>query len=168
MAASNVFTTHTPVPAGNDAFESWLIEKYFAGYWEKLSLTRDQFLGLGRQNANNGDEPMNLTVLALRLSNRRNGVSRLHEEVSRKLWAGVWPDVPADEVPIAHVTDGVHTGSWISFDQAGLFDRYLGPDWQEQPADTKIWEAIDQIPDTEVWRTHEHRASGWWRSLAGG
>jgi len=157
VSASNVFTTHTPVPAGNDAFEPWLVERYFLPYWEKLGLTPEQFLALGRQNGSNGDEPMNLTVLALRLSNRRNGVSRLHEEVSRKLWAGVWPSLPVDEVPIGHVTNGIHTGSWISFDQAGLYDRYLGPDWQEQPADTRIWEAVDQIPDTEVWRTHERR-----------
>jgi len=157
VAASNVFTTHTPVPAGNDAFEPWLIEKYFAGFWETLGLSREAFLALGRQNGADEDEPMNLTVLALRLSHRRNAVSALHEEVSRKLWAGVWPSLPVDEVPIAHVTNGVHTGSWISYDLAGLYDRYLGPDWQEQPADRHVWEGVDQIPDTELWRTHERR-----------
>ena len=157
VAASSVFTTHTPVPAGNDAFESWLIEQYFRPCWERLGISREQFLALGRQNGDNDDEPMNLTVLALRLSDCRNGVSKLHEEVSRKLWTGVWPNLPVDEVPIGHVTNGVHTGSWISFDLAGLYDRYLGPDWQEQPSDKRVWEAVDQIPDTELWRTHERR-----------
>ena len=157
VAASSIFTTHTPVPAGNDAFEPWLVERYFKIYWERLGITRDEFLALGRQDGSDGDEPMNLTVLAIRLSNHRNGVSRLHAEVSRRLWSGVWPSLPIDEIPIGHVTNGVHTGSWISFDQAGLYDRYLGPDWQEQPTDPRVWEAVDQIPDTELWRTHERR-----------
>ena len=157
VVASNVFTTHTPVPAGNDAFEAWLIERYFSEYWGQLGLSREQFLALGRQNGNNGDEPFSLTVLALRLSSSRNAVSKLHGDVSRKLWSGVWPGLPVDEVPIIHITNGVHTGSWISYDLAGLYDRYLGPDWQEQPAAAKVWEAVDQIPDTELWRTHERR-----------
>ena len=157
VMASNVFTTHTPVPAGNDAFEVWLFDRYFGQYWEDIGLPRDQFLALGRQNGSNDDEPVSLTVLALRLSSCRNGVSRLHGQVSRKLWAGVWPDLPADEVPITHVTNGIHTGSWISHDQAGLYDRYLGPEWQEQPTEASVWETVDQIPDTELWRTHERR-----------
>ncbi len=157
VMASNVFTTHTPVPAGNDAFEVWLFDRYFGQYWEEIGLQRDQFLALGRQNGSNDDEPVSLTVLALRLSSCRNGVSRLHGQVSRKLWAGVWPDLPADEVPITHVTNGIHTGSWISHDQAGLYDRYLGPEWQEQPTEASVWETVDQIPDTELWRTHERR-----------
>ncbi|MHC4717006.1 MAG: alpha-glucan family phosphorylase, partial [Planctomycetota bacterium] len=157
VAASSVFTTHTPVPAGNDAFEPWLIDKYFEHYWEKLSLSRDEFLALGRQDANHDDEPMSLTVLALRLSSYRNGVSRLHGEVSRRLWAGVWSSLPSDEVPIGHTTNGIHAGSWISHDLAELYNRYLGPDWQEQPAETRVWEGADQIPDTELWRTHERR-----------
>ena len=157
VAASNVFTTHTPVPAGNDAFEPWLIDKYFDHYWQKLSLSREEFLALGRQDANHDDEPMSLTVLALRLSSYRNGVSRLHGEVSRRLWAGVWPSLPSDEVPIGHTTNGIHAGSWISHDLAELYNRYLGPDWQEQPADIRVWEGADQIPDTELWRTHERR-----------
>jgi len=157
VSASSVFTTHTPVPAGNDAFEPWLIDKYFEPYWQKLGLSREEFLALGRQDANHEDEPMSLTVLALRLSGYRNGVSKLHGEVSRRLWAGVWPSLPADEVPIGHTTNGIHTGSWISHDLAELYNRYLGPDWQEQPADIHVWEGSDQIPDTELWRTHERR-----------
>ena len=157
VVASNVFTTHTPVPAGNDAFEPWLIERYFGQYWQRLGLSREAFLAMGRQDAGNGDEPMSLTVLALRLSSNRNGVSRLHGQVSRKLWANVWSGLPVDEVPIRYITNGIHTGSWISYDLAGLYDRYLGPDWQEQPASAKVWEAVDQIPDNELWRTHERR-----------
>jgi len=157
VMASTVFTTHTPVPAGNDAFEPWLIERYFSEYWGQLSLSKEEFLTLGRQEANNGDEPMSLTVLALRLSGHRNAVSQLHGTVSRKLWSGVWPGLPVQEVPITHVTNGVHTGSWISHDLADLYDRYLGPDWQEQPTSERVWEAVEQVPDTELWRTHERR-----------
>jgi len=157
VLASNVFTTHTPVPAGNDAFEPWLIDKYFAGYWEKLSLTRDDFLALGRQEPANREEPMSLTVLALRLSNFRNGVSELHGVVSRHLWANVWPSVPATELPITSITNGIHTRTWISHDLATLYDRYLGPGWHEKPADEGVWKAVETIPDTEIWRTHERR-----------
>ena len=157
IKSATVFTTHTPVPAGNDAFEPWLIDRYLSGYWGQLGLSREQFLGLGRQDVNNDEEPMSLTVLALRLSGHRNGVSELHGEVSRKLWAGVWPGLPVHEVPITHITNGVHTGSWISYDLAGLYDRYLGPDWLEQPAEVRVWEGVDQVPDTELWRTHERR-----------
>ena len=157
VAASNVFTTHTPVPAGNDAFEPWLIDKYFADYWEELGLSREEFFALGRQDPANQDEPMNLTVLAMRLSTSRNGVSRLHGAVSQKLWAGIWSGVPTSEVPIRHITNGIHTRSWISADLASLYDRYLGPSWHENPADETIWKAVEHIPDTELWRTHERR-----------
>jgi starch phosphorylase len=157
VIASNIFTTHTPVPAGNDAFEPWLIDKYFSNYWGQLGLTRERFMALGRQEQANKDEPMNLTVLALRMSSARNGVSKLHAEISRKLWSGVWPGVPINEIPIRAVTNGIHTRSWISNDMATLYDRYLGPSWHERPGDSSVWKAIDQIPDMELWRTHERR-----------
>ena len=157
VVASNIFTTHTPVPAGNDAFEPWLVDKYFAGYWPQLGLNRDQFLSLGRQDPSNREEPMNLTVMALRLSRFRNGVSKLHGEVSRKLWSAVWPGFPPQEVPITSVTNGVHTRTWLSHDMAELFDRYLGPGWHEKTSDHEAWNAVDHIPDTELWRTHERR-----------
>ncbi len=157
VTASSVFTTHTPVPAGNDAFEPWLIDKYFAHYWGQLGLSRDQFLDLGRQEAGNKDEPMSLTVLALHLSAQRNGVSMLHMDVSRKLWSRVWPQVPADEMPIDGITNGIHTMSWISHDMASLYDRYLAPGWGERPGDVQVWDGLDRIPDTEIWRTHERR-----------
>ena len=157
VTASNVFTTHTPVPAGNDAFEPWLIDKYFCHYWEQLGLGRDDFLALGRQNPANKDEPMSLTVLALHLSAHRNGVSRLHGSVSQKLWANVWPGVPVNEIPIAGITNGIHTRTWLSHDMASLYDRYLGPGWHEKADDVDVWNAVAKIPDTEVWRTHERR-----------
>jgi starch phosphorylase len=157
VTTSNVFTTHTPVPAGNDAFEPWLIDKYFSQYWPQLGLSREQFLGMGRQEPNNRDEPMNLTVLALRLSSYRNGVSKLHAEVSRKLWAAVWPGVPPAEIPIQSITNGVHTRSWLSHDMADLYDRYMGPGWHEKPPDAALGRGVNHIPDTELWRTHERR-----------
>ncbi len=157
VVASNVFTTHTPVPAGNDAFESWLIDKYFSNYWSQLDLDRENFLAMGRQEPDNQNEPMSLTVLALRMSGFRNGVSKLHGEISRKLWAGVWPGIPQSEIPIFHITNGIHTRTWISHDMASLYDRYLGPGWHEKPSDMEVWQAVDHIPDTELWRTHERR-----------
>ena len=157
VASSNVFTTHTPVPAGNDAFEPPLIDTHFADYWPQLGISREEFLGLGRQDPACPDEPMSLTVLAMKLSTSRNSVSRLHGEVSRKLWASIWPGIPPGEVPIGSITNGIHTRSWISHDLAELFDRYLGPDWQEKPADMNVWQAAARIPDTELWRTHERR-----------
>ncbi|MFP4054701.1 MAG: alpha-glucan family phosphorylase [Phycisphaerae bacterium] len=157
VSESTVFTTHTPVPAGNDAFEPWLVDKYFSHLWGHLGLSRDQFLDLGRQEPGNRDEPLNLTVLALRLSTYRNGVSKLHGDVSRKLWANVWRGVPTNEVPIDHITNGIHTRTWISHDMASLYQRYLGPGWHEQPADKEVWSGVEHIPDTELWRTHERR-----------
>ncbi len=157
VSSTNVFTTHTPVPAGNDAFEAWLVEKYFQEYWKSLNLSKEQFLGLGRQEPGNAEEPLSLTVLALRFSAYRNGVSKLHGDVSRKLWARVWSDLPIDEIPIDHITNGVHTPTWISHDLASLYDRYLGPGWTEKPADMSVWKSVVHIPDTELWRTHERR-----------
>ncbi len=157
VAGSNIFTTHTPVPAGNDVFEPWLIDKYFSNYWPQLGLSRENFLALGRQEVDNTDEPMSLTVLAMRLSGFRNGVSDLHGQISRKLWTGVWPGVPQNEVPIKHITNGIHTLTWLSHDMATLYDRYLGPGWHERPTEAKVWEAVEHIPDTELWRTHERR-----------
>ncbi|MBN1943040.1 MAG: alpha-glucan family phosphorylase [Phycisphaerae bacterium] len=157
VAASNIFTTHTPVPAGNDAFEPWLIEKYFAGYWDQLGLSMDEFMNLGRAEPPGRDEPMNLTILALRMSAFHNGVSRLHGQVSRKLWNSVWPALPQPEIPIDGLVNGIHTLSWISHDMAELYDRYLGPDWHEKPPHAEAWEATRHIPDAELWRTHERR-----------
>ena len=120
---NNVFTTHTPVPAGNDQFPIWLIDKYFAQTWPKLNLTRDQFIDLGRQ-AQPWGELFVMPVLALKLSDQRNAVSELHGEVSREMWRWLWSNKPADEVPITHITNGIHTGTWIARQMNNLFKKY--------------------------------------------
>lgn len=157
IEASNVFTTHTPVPAGMDVFPAQLMDKYFGSYYRTLGLSREEFLTLGRIRPYDQQEPFGMPVLALRLSAHANAVSKLHGGVSRRMWQTLWPNVPEDEVPIASITNGIHTLSWISHDMASLFDRYLGPGWREDPADPLVWRRIDDIPDEELWRTHEQR-----------
>ena len=157
VTSSNVFTTHTPVPAGIDVFPPDLVDRYFAPCCAQLGLSRDQFLALGRQNPADSNEPLSMAVLAIRLSGATNGVSALHARVSQRMWAGLWPDVPADDLPITSITNGVHVRGWLSQDMAGLFDAYLGPRWVSHPADQSVWERLEQIPDAELWRTHERR-----------
>jgi starch phosphorylase len=147
---NNVFTTHTPVPAGNDEFPLWLIDKYFSKVWPQLGLNRDEFIQLAH-NTQSWGETFSMPVLALKLSDHRNGVSKLHGQVSREMWKSLWPDTPVDEVPIGYVTNGVHTGSWLSVKYRQLFDRYLGEGWQEDLDDPDLWTKIDQIPDGELW-----------------
>jgi len=157
VAAGNVFTTHTPVPAGNDVFHEGMMSKYFQAYSKTLGLKWDEFMALGRQNPNDKSEEFCMTVLALRLASSKNGVSKLHGKVSRQMWRRMWEDIPVDEVPIESITNGVHARSWLSYDMATLLDRYLDPRWTELPAVESIWQAIDRIPDAELWRTHERR-----------
>ena len=157
VCAGGCFTTHTPVPAGNETFNPALIGKYLGAYIAELGLDMNSFLALGRQNPANSHEEFGMTVLALRMAGFRNGVSRLHGEVSRKMWNAIWPEVPVNEVPITSITNGIHAGGWISSDMAGLFDRYLGPRRLVSPSDPLIWARVDQIPDAELWRTHERR-----------
>ena len=157
VASSNVFTTHTPVPAGIDVFPPDLVERYFAPCCAQLGLSRDQFMAFGRQNPADPNEPLSMAVLAIRLSGATNGVSALHARVSQRMWSGLWPDVPVDDIPITSITNGVHVRGWLSQDMAGLFDAYLGPRWVSHPADQSVWERVEQIPDAELWRTHERR-----------
>ncbi|HLV44357.1 MAG TPA: alpha-glucan family phosphorylase, partial [Aggregatilineales bacterium] len=154
-SASNVFTTHTPVPAGNDYFAPDLVEKYFGSYRGQLGLDREAFLALGRQDADNPREYFCMTILALRMSAYANGVSRLHGEVAREMWQDIYPDVPLREIPIGSITNGVHTYTWISRDLSQLFDRYLGLRWREDPTDQRVWQRAADIPDEELWRVHE-------------
>jgi glycogen phosphorylase len=156
--AGNVFTTHTPVPAGIDVFRPDMIERYFGEYYRALGLSHQEFMALGRQHPHDDQEPMSMAVLALRLAASANGVSQLHGEVSRKMWQGVWPQVPEGEVPISHITNGVHPATWVSGRDIGaLYDRYLGPWWQEDPANPELWEGVEKIPSEELWRAHERR-----------
>ncbi len=157
VKAGSVFTTHTPVPAGNDMFEPSLVERYFRGYCNDVGISFERFLQLGRQNPSDTHEPFCMTVLALRLSSGANGVSKLHGEVARNMWSLTWKGIPEDEVPITSITNGVHTRSFISRDLSDLYDRYLGPGWVNSPDDHSIWQRIDEVPDTELWRTHERR-----------
>ncbi len=155
--AGAVFTTHTPVPAGNDNFAPDLMDKYFTEYYKRLGLSRKDFLGLGRQDPNNEGEEFCMTILALRMAACINGVSRLHGAVSRKIWQNVWPGVPLQDTPITSITNGIHAPSWVSRDMDNLFDRYLGPRWRDDPGDPVLWNRVHQIPDEELWRTHERR-----------
>jgi starch phosphorylase len=157
VIAGTVFTTHTPVPAGNDKFSPQLMDQYFAHYWPLLKIDRNEFLGLGRENPRDAHEDFCMTVLAIRLANISNGVSKLHGSVSRKMWRNIWPDLPLGEIPITSITNGVHTSSWVSADMTQLYDRYLGMQWQERPFDPVIWKRVENIPDAELWRTHERR-----------
>ncbi|HTP13824.1 MAG TPA: alpha-glucan family phosphorylase, partial [Bacteroidota bacterium] len=155
--AGTVFTTHTPVPAGNEYFAPDLVDRYLSHYYHELGISRKDFMGLGRQNPNSEDEAFCMTVLALKMSGFSNGVSKLHGVVSRKMWQNIWPGVPVNNVPISSITNGVHGPSWISREMAGLYDRYLGPRWREDAGDGALWGRVQHIPDEEIWRTHERR-----------
>jgi starch phosphorylase len=151
----DIFTTHTPVPAGNDMFPLWLIDKYFSLIWDELGMTRDQFIDLGRQSQPWG-ETFVMPVLAIRLSERANAVSELHGHVSRDMWNFIWPGKKADSVPIGYVTNGVHTRSWLARRMGLLFDQYLGSNWMEHIDDPDFWEKVKDIPDADLWNVRRH------------
>ncbi len=155
VQAGTVFTTHTPVEAGIDHFPSDLLEKYLGRYYRSLGLTREEFLGIGRQNPKNPHETFCMAVLALKLASHSNGVSQLHGEVSRKMWKNIWPELPEEHQPLTSITNGVHIRSWLSRDMAGLLIRYLGPRWLEDSTDAGLWRRVGRIPDSELWRTHK-------------
>ena len=155
--ASSVFTTHTPVPAGNERFSMELMRKYVKPITDGLGIDWQGFVALGRVNAGDEREDFCLTVLALRLSALNNGVAKLHGKVSRAMWQGIWPGLPQEEVPIRSITNGIHTLTWISHDLRELLTLYLGPKLNEQPWDMSVWDRVDMIPDVEYWRTHQRR-----------
>jgi starch phosphorylase len=157
VAAGTVFTTHTPVPAGNDVFSAQLVEHYFAGFLPGLKISFGELLALGKQNPQDPNEPFGMTVLAIRLSNSSNGVSKLHGSVSRKMWRNIWPELPDSEIPILSITNGIHIPSWLSADMTQLYDRYLGARRDGRPGEEGVWKRVDSIPDAELWRTHERR-----------
>ncbi|MGA2449554.1 MAG: alpha-glucan family phosphorylase [Polyangiaceae bacterium] len=156
-SAGNVFTTHTPVPAGNDAFEPSLIARYLEPYRGALGISEHDLLGLGRVDPSDENSPFSMPVLAIRASDHYNGVSELHGEVSRKMWCGLWPELPTHEIPIDFITNGVHMPSWVATELGALFTRYLGPRWTEQCDDAELWARASEIPDAELWAVHEHR-----------
>jgi starch phosphorylase len=155
VMATNVFTTHTPVPAGIDMFPPDLVLKYFKSFIPSLKLSEDGFLALGREDVTNVKQGFSMAVLAIRLADSVNAVSKLHGEVSRRMWHNLWPKVPPAEVPIGHVTNGIHVRSWLSPDVLFVLDRYINSKWTSNPADQSVWEGVLQIPDEELWRAHE-------------
>jgi glycogen phosphorylase len=156
-SAGNIFTTHTPVPAGNDAFAPDLVRRYLEPYRAALGISDDDLLSLGRFTPSDKVAPFSMPILAIHTADHYNGVSKLHGEVSRRMWKALWPDLPDHEIPIHSVTNGVHTASWVSDEMGALFSRYVGPRWAETPDDPEIWERVAEIPDAELWATHEHR-----------
>jgi len=153
VRATTVFTTHTPVSAGHDVFPFSMIEKYFSGYWSSLGLDRDAFMRLGM----NPDDPsagFNMTVFAMRMSEHRYAVSRRHGEITRKMFHSLWPDKSVDDVPITHVTNGIHIPTWISPKLELLLNRYLGSDWLNEQDVIDTWRLVEDIPDEEIWQTH--------------
>jgi starch phosphorylase len=149
-----VFTTHTPVPAGHDRFDANLIEEHIGPLREALGLSQESLMGLGRENPANPDELFCMTVLALRLARRANAVSALHAEVSRAMWTGLFREKVEDDVPIGHITNGVHVPSWLAPQMFRLYDRHLGPGWQQRSSEAKIWEGIESVDDGELWEAH--------------
>jgi len=152
VCSSSVFTTHTPVPAGNDVFPLDMIDRYFNNYWTQLRLQRHEFINLGQKP---GDPyNFNMTVLALNLSGKRNGVSELHGAVSRNIYNSIWPGTPEEDVPISHVTNGIHTLTWLSPLYKYLYDEYLPSGWQERLYDPEVWKSVESIPDEKLWKIH--------------
>jgi len=152
-SAGPVFTMHTPVEAGRDYFPPELMERYFSEYALSLGHPARRVLALGRLQPSEGDFCM--TVLALRFASHANGVSRLHGEVGWNMCQKLWPGIPVAEVPIGHITNGVHFPSWTSLEMKPLSDRYLGSGWREEPANGDLWGRAHSIPPEELWRTHE-------------
>lgn len=151
---TTIFTTHTPVPAGHDAFSASLIEKYFLNYWPMLGIDQSRFWSLGH-NQESWGESFNMTVLALNLSKGRNGVSRLHGQVSRQMWKHIWPDKKEDEVPIISITNGIHVPTWIAPEIKILYRKYIAPDWVDRQDDPLLWQLVKDIPDKDLWEVRQ-------------
>jgi len=150
IKTTTVFTTHTPVPAGHDAFSWDLMNYFFDPYPSQLGLTRERFMQLGLDSNN----MFNLTVLAMKGAQWINGVSKLNGEITRKMWWVLWPDLPPEERPITHITNGIHTQTWLAPELSNLYSKYLPEDWQERLEDKKMWEDIEDIPNEELWQVH--------------
>ncbi len=155
VRATTLFTTHTPVPAGNEEFPDWLMDRYFSGYWGQLGLNRESFMDLAR-NAQPWGQTFGMSILALRLSHKRNGVSELHGQVSRKMWQFLFPDTSPERVPIGAITNGVHTGTWLARRMRQMYDRYLGANWMEEMDDASLWQAIFAAPNEDLYAARRH------------
>jgi starch phosphorylase len=153
VAAANVFTTHTPVPAGNDSFSRDTMRKYFGGFAKELGIPFDELFRFGQASVDPADA-FSMTILALRLTRHTNAVSKLHGAVSRALWKDVWAGVPVEEVPITGITNGIHTKTWMAPEFSALYRRYLG-DWEENLTEPDFWRRVMDIPDAQLWQTHQ-------------
>ncbi|MCO5201780.1 MAG: alpha-glucan family phosphorylase [Chloroflexi bacterium] len=156
VTSATVFTTHTAVAAGIDLFAPDLLRRYLGHYYASMGLDDHGFLGLGRTNPTDDTEPFSMALLGLRLSGYRNGVSKLHQRVSRRLWEAAWPNLPLEQVPIEAVTNGVHLPTWVAHEIGDLYDRYVGPGWRDDPVNAD-WQHVSEIPDEELWRVHERQ-----------
>ena len=154
VSSKTVFTTHTPVPAGNDIFPIDLVQKYFKDYWNRFSITEEEFMALGMKPNPEANSGFNMGILALKISGKKNGVSKLHGAVSRELFAEVWPEISPDESPITYVTNGVHTCSWLAPNMKELYNEYLTPYWQDNIYKDETWEKIKNIPNEKLWKEH--------------
>lgn len=157
VSAATVFTTHTAVAAGIDLFPPGLVEGQLAHVYEGLGVAAGRFLGLGRVNPGDAGEPFSMGLLGLRLSGFRNGVSQVHRRIARQLWEAAWPDVPAEQVPIESVANGVHLPTWVSHEMGAVYDTHIGRQWRDSPDDPGPWRRVFDIPDDELWRTHERQ-----------
>ncbi len=156
-SSKTVFTTHTPVPAGNDIFPVALVEKYFKDFWPRLGLSREEFLKLGMKPTEDLEPGFNMGILALKIAGKKNGVSKLHGAVSRELFGEVWPEIAANESPIGYVTNGIHTCSWLSPRLKELYNKYLIPYWQDSMHEDRVWEKVRNIPNDKIWEAHQER-----------
>ena len=157
ISSKTVFTTHTPVPAGNDIFPLELMETYFKDYWEKLGIDKQEFFKMGMKPNANSNSGFDMGVLALKVAGKKNGVSKLHGAVSRELFGDIWPNIAANESPITYVTNGIHTCSWIPQNIKNLYNEYLAPYWQDNIFNDETWERINNIPDEKLWNAHMER-----------
>ncbi|MGH2721678.1 MAG: alpha-glucan family phosphorylase, partial [Actinomycetota bacterium] len=150
-----IFTTHTPVPAGIDMFSRELMERYFSSFAEQCGIPFDQLMAIGQANPNDFWSPFNMAVMALRLAGAANGVSRLHGDVSRRMFSHLWPGVPIEEVPIGYVTNGIHPLTWEGPDSRSFLDRHLGNGWTDGALPREAWERLRDVPDEEFWQLRE-------------
>jgi starch phosphorylase len=155
VTAQTFFTTHTPVEAGHDRFDSRLVEEHLGPLRDEIRLSEHELLSLGRVRPEDSSEPFCMTVLALKASARANAVSGLHGRVSRRMWRVLWPSRSEDEVPVGHITNGVHVLSWLAPQMHQLYDRHLGPDWHKRTARPEVWGGIEKLDDGELWETHQ-------------
>ncbi|MCK4773511.1 MAG: alpha-glucan family phosphorylase, partial [Candidatus Krumholzibacteria bacterium] len=155
VAGMTAFTTHTPVPAGHDRFDAELIEDTLGNLREEIGLSQEELLSLGRTNPDDNDETFCMTVLGLKMSRHRNAVSSLHRRVSKTMWRSIWPNEPEERVPIAHITNGIHVGTWLAPEMDRLYRRWLGEEWRARMFDPDVWEPIEEMYDEELWEQSE-------------